>query len=255
MVGWMDDEALHRTLTTGRATYWSRSRGEYWRKGDTSGHVQHVREVRLDCDGDALLVVVDQVGAACHTGARTCFDADRAARPLSVPPAGPSAPSTMARMPSDQAPDHAPDLAAFRALARDRRVIPVTRRLLADGETPLSVYRKLAGGRPGTFLLESAEHRRCLVALLLRRRALARHADRARRAGALAGRAAGRRADRRRPARRAARRPSQALHTERLPGLPPLTGGLVGIRLRRRAPARAAARPARPTTCTCPSSR
>ena len=76
MVGWMDDEALHRTLTTGRATYWSRSRGEYWRKGDTSGHVQHVREVRLDCDGDALLVVVDQVGAACHTGDRTCFDAD-----------------------------------------------------------------------------------------------------------------------------------------------------------------------------------
>ena len=76
MVGWMDDEALHRTLTTGRATYWSRSRGEYWRKGDTSGNVQHVREVRLDCDGDALLVVVDQVGAACHTGDRSCFDAD-----------------------------------------------------------------------------------------------------------------------------------------------------------------------------------
>ena len=76
MVGWMDDEALHRTLTTGRATYWSRSRGSYWVKGDTSGHVQHVREVRLDCDGDALLVVVDQTGAACHTGDRTCFDAD-----------------------------------------------------------------------------------------------------------------------------------------------------------------------------------
>ena len=76
MVGWMDDEALHRTLTTGRTTFWSRSRREYWRKGDTSGHVQHVREVRLDCDGDALLVVVDQVGAACHTGDRSCFDAD-----------------------------------------------------------------------------------------------------------------------------------------------------------------------------------
>ena len=74
MVGWMDDEALHRTLTTGRATYWSRSRAEYWRKGDTSGNVQHVREVRLDCDGDALLVVVDQVGPACHTGAHSCFD-------------------------------------------------------------------------------------------------------------------------------------------------------------------------------------
>ena len=76
MVGWMDDEALHRTLTSGRATYWSRSRQEYWRKGDTSGNVQHVREVRLDCDGDALLVVVDQVGGACHTGDRSCFDAD-----------------------------------------------------------------------------------------------------------------------------------------------------------------------------------
>ena len=70
MVAWMDDEALHRTLTTGRATYWSRSRESYWVKGDTSGHVQHVREVRLDCDGDALLVVVDQTGAACHTGDR-----------------------------------------------------------------------------------------------------------------------------------------------------------------------------------------
>jgi phosphoribosyl-AMP cyclohydrolase len=75
MVGWMDDEALHRTLTTGRVTFWSRSRREYWRKGDTSGHVQHVRGVELDCDGDALLVRVEQVGAACHTGTRSCFDA------------------------------------------------------------------------------------------------------------------------------------------------------------------------------------
>ena len=76
MLGWMDREALRRTLTEGRVTYWSRSRQEYWRKGDTSGHVQWVREVRLDCDGDVLLVRVDQEGAACHTGARTCFDAD-----------------------------------------------------------------------------------------------------------------------------------------------------------------------------------
>lgn len=75
MVGWMDDEAVHRTLTSGRVTFWSRSRQEYWRKGDTSGHVQHVRSVALDCDGDALLVRVDQVGAACHTGTRTCFEA------------------------------------------------------------------------------------------------------------------------------------------------------------------------------------
>ena len=76
MVAWMDDEALHRTLTTGRATYWSRSRREYWVKGETSGNAQHVHEVRLDCDGDAVLVTVDQTGPACHTGTRTCFDAD-----------------------------------------------------------------------------------------------------------------------------------------------------------------------------------
>ena len=75
MVGWMDDEALHRTLTGGRVTFWSRSRQEYWRKGDTSGHVQWVKAVSLDCDGDALLVEVDQVGPACHTGAGSCFDA------------------------------------------------------------------------------------------------------------------------------------------------------------------------------------
>ena len=76
MLGWMDDEALHRTLSTGRTTFWSRSRGEYWVKGETSGNRQWVRGVRLDCDGDALLVVVDQIGAACHTGERSCFDAD-----------------------------------------------------------------------------------------------------------------------------------------------------------------------------------
>ena len=74
MLAWVDAEALRRTLTTGRATYWSRSRQEYWRKGDTSGHVQWVHGVALDCDGDALLVEVDQVGAACHTGTRTCFE-------------------------------------------------------------------------------------------------------------------------------------------------------------------------------------
>jgi phosphoribosyl-AMP cyclohydrolase len=76
MVAWMDDEALHRTLTTRRATYWSRSREEYWVKGETSGHVQHVHEVRLDCDGDTLLVMVEQTGPACHTGTHTCFESD-----------------------------------------------------------------------------------------------------------------------------------------------------------------------------------
>lgn len=77
MLGWMDEQALHLTLSTGRVTFWSRSRQELWRKGDTSGHAQYVRSVSLDCDGDALLIRVEQIGAACHTGSRTCFD-DRA---------------------------------------------------------------------------------------------------------------------------------------------------------------------------------
>jgi phosphoribosyl-AMP cyclohydrolase len=76
MLGWMDDEALHRTLTTGLCTYYSRSRHAYWVKGETSGHLQHVKSVALDCDGDTVLVRVDQVGGACHTGDRTCFAAD-----------------------------------------------------------------------------------------------------------------------------------------------------------------------------------
>ncbi len=76
MLAWMDAEALRRTLTTGRVTFWSRSRQEYWRKGDTSGHIQLVKGARLDCDGDAVLITVEQVGAACHTGTRTCFDTD-----------------------------------------------------------------------------------------------------------------------------------------------------------------------------------
>jgi phosphoribosyl-AMP cyclohydrolase len=73
MLAWMNDEALSRTLTTRRGTYWSRSRQQYWVKGETSGNTQHVREVRIDCDGDTLLVLVDQTGPACHTGATTCF--------------------------------------------------------------------------------------------------------------------------------------------------------------------------------------
>jgi phosphoribosyl-AMP cyclohydrolase len=77
MVGWMDDLALHKTLTSGRSTFFSRSRGEYWVKGETSGHRQWVREVRLDCDGDTVLIKVHQEGAACHTGDRTCFDRRR----------------------------------------------------------------------------------------------------------------------------------------------------------------------------------
>ena len=74
MLGYMDAEALRRTLTEGRVTFWSRSRREYWRKGDTSGNRQYVKGAALDCDGDTLLVQVEQQGPACHTGARSCFD-------------------------------------------------------------------------------------------------------------------------------------------------------------------------------------
>lgn len=81
MLAWMDDHALAHTLATRKATYWSRSRGEYWVKGETSGHTQYVHDVRLDCDGDTVLLTVDQTGGACHTGDHTCFDADRLLQP------------------------------------------------------------------------------------------------------------------------------------------------------------------------------
>ena len=74
MLGYMNAEALRRTLLEGRVTFWSRSRQEYWRKGDTSGHAQFVRSVHHDCDADTLLIGVEQIGAACHTGSRTCFE-------------------------------------------------------------------------------------------------------------------------------------------------------------------------------------
>lgn len=80
MLGWMDATALRRTLCEGRVVFWSRSRQEYWRKGDTSGHAQYVKSAALDCDADTLLVQVDQIGAACHTGTHSCFDVD----PLAV---------------------------------------------------------------------------------------------------------------------------------------------------------------------------
>ena len=73
MVAWMNRDALARTLTTRDVTYWSRSRGELWRKGETSGHTQRLVEAWLDCDGDTILLKVDQTGPACHTGAATCF--------------------------------------------------------------------------------------------------------------------------------------------------------------------------------------
>ena len=73
MVAWMNEEALRATLETGKVTYWSRSRNELWRKGETSGHTQKLISLAYDCDGDAIVLQVEQTGAACHTGERSCF--------------------------------------------------------------------------------------------------------------------------------------------------------------------------------------
>lgn len=73
MAAWMNADALKETLATGRVCYWSRSRKALWRKGETSGQVQALKEMRLDCDGDSILLLVDQTGVACHTGRRNCF--------------------------------------------------------------------------------------------------------------------------------------------------------------------------------------
>jgi phosphoribosyl-AMP cyclohydrolase len=73
MMAWMNADAVTRTLETGRVTYWSRSRQAFWVKGETSGHVQTLVEMRVDCDRDCLLMSVEQVGPACHTGRRSCF--------------------------------------------------------------------------------------------------------------------------------------------------------------------------------------
>ncbi len=75
MLAWMNEDALRATLAEGHAVYWSRSRQRLWRKGEQSGHVQVLHELRLDCDGDTVLLTVDQVGGACHTGDHSCFDA------------------------------------------------------------------------------------------------------------------------------------------------------------------------------------
>jgi phosphoribosyl-AMP cyclohydrolase len=94
MLAWMNREAVAETLETGRVCYWSRSRGALWRKGETSGQVQRLVEMRLDCDGDALLVLVDQAGVACHTGRRSCFSwaaRDGRAVEIAAPAADPAA--------------------------------------------------------------------------------------------------------------------------------------------------------------------
>jgi phosphoribosyl-AMP cyclohydrolase len=85
MLAWANREALDRTLREGRMVYWSRSRRELWRKGDTSGHVQHWHELRVDCDGDVVLAMVHQEGVACHTGERSCFYRELGGPPRSGP--------------------------------------------------------------------------------------------------------------------------------------------------------------------------
>ncbi len=82
MMAWMNEAAIKETLATGRVCYWSRSRQNYWRKGESSGQIQMLHELRVDCDGDTLLALVDQTGVACHTGRRSCFY--RAATPTGV---------------------------------------------------------------------------------------------------------------------------------------------------------------------------
>ena len=147
MVGWMDDEALHRTLTTGRATYWSRSRQQYWVKGETSGHVQLVKSVALDCDGD----VAPGQGRPGRRGLP--HRRSDLLRPRSVAGRhrGRGADGVVDVMSASIGRRDLGDL------ARTHRLVPITRTLFADAETPVGVYRKLAADRPGTFLLESAE--------------------------------------------------------------------------------------------------
>ncbi len=84
MVAYMNQEALERTLESGRAWYWSRSRKKLWQKGEDSGHTQQVREIRVDCDTDAVLLLVDQTGPACHTGHQSCFFRDAQGREIST---------------------------------------------------------------------------------------------------------------------------------------------------------------------------
>ena len=155
MLGWMDDEALHRTLTTGRCTYWSRSRQEYWVKGDTSGHVQHV-----------------QVGRASTATATPCWSrSTRSARPA-TPATAPASTPARCSPPTDGRPrtDRRDHDRIGTVTARSRDVPRAGRATAGSSRSPAgcwptarrrsALYRKLAGERPGTFLLESAEHGR-----------------------------------------------------------------------------------------------
>ena len=261
MLGWMDDEALHRTLTTGRVTFWSRSRGEYWRKGDTSGTPSTCGRSRSTATATPCSSEVDQVGAACHTGTRTCFEAggtlpavvgERPAEPDVVGRDGRRRP--LVRRPAaaaagDRRPDRAgrpledatlapvevpwgttwPAVDEFRELAADRRVIPVVRRLLADDVTP---GRPLPDARqrparhvhPRVGRESTASWARHSFVGVRSRATLTVRDGRAVWTGDVpAGVPTEGVPDR--GARRDARR---AAHARPIPGLPPLTGGLVG---------------------------
>ena len=198
MLGWMDDVALHRTLTTGRTTFFSRSRNDYWTKGETSGHRQWVRGVRLDCDGDTLLVTVVQEGPACHTGDRTCFDA----RPLPAAPGRPEGGPVSAIRPT---PGGVPRAGAD--LPGDQRLPPAAGRR-RDGDRPL----RQAGPEPARQLPAGVGGAGRLVALLLHRRPRRRHAHRAGRRGGLDRAHAGRPAGGRRPGGGGAGDPAAAAH-------------------------------------------
>ena len=135
MLAWMNAETLRLTLAEGRMVYWSRSRQELWRKGDTSGDDQLVREAFYDCDGDMLLFKVDQHGrGACHTGRTHAASSAASAQPD----------RRLVTL------DVRPSRDEFRALAAEHTVVPVWAELLADLETPVAAYAKLVGDGPGS---------------------------------------------------------------------------------------------------------
>ena len=152
MMAWMNRASLEKTLETGKTHFWSRSRQKFWMKGETSGHTQTVKDVAFDCDGDTLLIQVEQIGAACHEGYKSCFfrsvegdGRENTERQLNA--------RTNLRQ---EVAMYSPTPEEFAKLAAQGNLVPVTRRLLADFETPLSAYRKIRG-QGESFLFESVE--------------------------------------------------------------------------------------------------
>ena len=134
MVAHMTREALERTLATGQGWYWSRSRQRLWRKGESSGHVQRIRNVRVDCDGDTVLLQVDQSGPACHTGHRSCFYRGLAYEESEGVTSAPDAPVPGDRPASETGPGILDELAAVLADRRERpREGSYSSRLFAEG--------------------------------------------------------------------------------------------------------------------------